>query len=184
MSFGFWLYGFSSRLGQGHGLLYKLACFLVIRGWVCYERGHRGFEAKSGQFGDFQNCYLCYHEYFYRLYVTTTTYKKKITSCERCRQADLLKVNFLRSKNLVEIAMKKKHDKYLKVILSNGANIIKKCRFCKFRVQKLKFCADSRKFLADMHPRVHAFQKLCRQAAGTLQAKRKSNHWCEIQPWQ
>ena len=37
---------------------------------------------------------------------------------------------------------------------------MKKCLFCKFRVQKLKFCADSRKFC----PRVHAFQKLCQPA--------------------
>ena len=32
-----------------------------------------------------------------------------------------------------------------------------KCLFCKVRVQKFKFCADSRKFCADMRLRVRAF---------------------------
>ena len=38
---------------------------------------------------------------------------------------------------------------------------MKKYLFCKFRVQNLKFCADSRKFCAVMRPRDRAFKKLC-----------------------
>ena len=38
---------------------------------------------------------------------------------------------------------------------------MKKCLFCKFRVQKLENCADSRKFCAEMRPCVRAFYKLC-----------------------
>ena len=41
------------------------------------------------------------------------------------------------------------------------AKNMKKCVFCKLRIEKLKFGADSRTFCANMRSRVHAFQKLC-----------------------
>ena len=50
----------------------------------------------------------------------------------------------------------KKHTR-LEKLWSNCAKNMKTCLLCKFRVQRLKFCADSRKFYADMRPRVSVF---------------------------